>query len=52
MKEFNQILLDIKRRIFKPIYFLSGEEAYYIDTISDLIRVTDEWFRRFYTQTE
>jgi len=40
MKEFNQILLDIKRRIFKPIYFLSGEEAYYIDTISDLIENT------------
>ncbi len=40
MKEFNQILLDIKRRIFKPIYFLSGDEAYYIDTISDLIEST------------
>ncbi len=37
MKEFNQILLDLKRRIFKPIYFLSGEEAYYIDLISDYI---------------
>jgi DNA polymerase-3 subunit delta len=40
MKEFNQILLDLKRRIFKPIYFLSGEEAYYIDAISDLIENT------------
>ena len=40
MKEFNQILLDIKRRIFKPVYFLSGEESYYIDTISDLIEST------------
>lgn len=49
MKEFNQILLDIKRRIFKPIYFLSGEETYYIDTISDLIEtsVLDEAEREF-----
>lgn len=37
MKEVNQILLDLKRRIFKPIYFLSGEEAHYIDVISDYI---------------
>lgn len=37
MKEVNQLLLDIKRRIFKPIYFLSGEEAYYIDVISNYI---------------
>lgn len=37
MKEVNQILLDLKRRIFKPVYFLNGEEAYYIDVISDYI---------------
>lgn len=37
MKEVNQILTDLKRRIFKPVYFLSGEEAYYIDLISDYI---------------
>ena len=37
MKEVNQILLDLKRRIFKPVYFLSGDEAYYIDVISDYI---------------
>jgi DNA polymerase III subunit delta len=37
MKEINQILLDLKRKIFKPIYFLSGEEAHYIDVISDYI---------------
>lgn len=37
MKEANQIVLDLKRRIFKPIYFLSGEEPYYIDQISDYI---------------
>lgn len=37
MKEVNQILTDLKRKIYKPIYFLSGEEAYYIDLISDYI---------------
>lgn len=37
MKEANQLLLDLKRKIYKPIYFLSGEEAYYIDLISDYI---------------
>lgn len=37
MKEADQILLDLKRRIFKPIYFLCGEETHYIDVISDYI---------------
>jgi DNA polymerase-3 subunit delta len=49
LKEANQILLDLKRRIYKPIYFLSGEEAYYIDQISDYIEnnVLDEADREF-----
>ena len=49
MKEVNQILLDLKRKIFKPVYFLSGEEAYYIDQISDYIEnsVLDEADREF-----
>ncbi len=49
MKEVNQILLDLKRKIFKPIYFLSGEEAYYIDLISDYIEhnVLEEADREF-----
>lgn len=44
MKEVTQILTDLKRKIFKPVYFLSGEEAYYIDLISDYIEknVLDE----------
>ena len=32
-----QILADIKQRKFKPIYFLHGEESYYIDLISDTL---------------
>lgn len=39
-KEFNQILLDISRRLFKPVYFLCGEEPYYIDIISDKLEAT------------
>ena len=44
MKEVTQLLTDLKRKIFKPVYFLSGEEAYYIDLISDYIEknVLDE----------
>ncbi len=49
MKEVTQILTDLKRRIFKPVYFLSGEEAYYIDLISDYIEknVLDESEQEF-----
>ena len=49
MKEVTQILTDLKRKIFKPIYFLSGEEAYYIDMISDYIEknVLDESEQEF-----
>lgn len=49
MKEVNQILLDLKRKIYKPIYFLSGEESHYIDVISDYIEknVLEEADREF-----
>lgn len=39
-KEVNQLLLDINRRLFKPVYFLCGEEPYYIDVIADKIEKT------------
>lgn len=49
MKEVTQILTDLKRRIFKPVYFLSGDEAYYIDMVSDYIEknVLDESEQEF-----
>lgn len=49
MKEAEKILLDLKRRIFKPVYFLCGEEAHYIDLISDYIEhnVLEEADREF-----
>lgn len=34
---FEQILTDLKNRIYRPIYLLSGEEPYYINEISDYI---------------
>lgn len=33
----DQILNDLKNKIYYPFYFLTGEESYYIDTISDYI---------------
>ena len=40
MKEINTIVSDIKKGNLKPIYFLMGEESYYIDKISDFIEET------------
>ena len=40
MNEINQIVSDIKKGLVKPIYFLMGEEPYYIDKISDFIEDT------------
>lgn len=37
MNEVNQIVGDIKAGLTKPIYFLMGEESYYIDKISEYI---------------
>ena len=34
---YEEIISDLKKRIFKPAYFLAGEESYYIDLISDYI---------------
>ncbi|WP_417197289.1 DNA polymerase III subunit delta [Bizionia sp.] len=40
MDEVKQLVSDIKKRNFKPIYFLMGEEPYYIDKVSDYIQET------------
>jgi DNA polymerase-3 subunit delta len=34
---FDQIIEKLKNKIYYPVYFLSGEEAYYIEEISDYI---------------
>ncbi|SDS20863.1 DNA polymerase III, delta subunit [Formosa sp. Hel1_31_208] len=38
MDDVKQIVKDIKSGTIKPIYFLMGEEPYYIDAISDYIQ--------------
>lgn len=35
---FEEIMSDLKKRIFKPVYFLAGDEPYYIDLITDFIQ--------------
>ncbi|MGB1248678.1 MAG: DNA polymerase III subunit delta [Chitinophagales bacterium] len=37
IKEYKQIIADIKKKIFHPIYFLFGDEAYYTDKIVSFI---------------
>ncbi|MBN1108835.1 MAG: DNA polymerase III subunit delta [Bacteroidales bacterium] len=46
---YEQIIADLKKRIFKPVYFLAGEEPYYIDIITDYIEqnVLDESEKSF-----
>lgn len=34
---YEEIISDLKKRIFKPVYFLAGEEPYYIDLVTDYI---------------
>lgn len=35
--EYNRIIRDLQKKVYAPIYFLQGEEAYYIDLISNYI---------------
>ena len=37
MQTFEQIMADLKKGNYKPIYYLMGEEPYFIDTITDYI---------------
>lgn len=34
---FEEIMADLRNRIYKPVYFLAGEEPYYIDLITNYI---------------
>jgi len=46
---YEQIIADLKKRIFRPVYFLAGEEPYYIDLITDFLEqnVLDEGEKSF-----
>ena len=37
---YEEIARDLKNRIYKPVYYLMGEESYYIDRISEYIAKT------------
>ncbi|MBN2213304.1 MAG: DNA polymerase III subunit delta [Bacteroidales bacterium] len=49
MNDFEKIMIDLQKRIFSPVYFLTGEEPYFIDKISDHIEknVLDETEKPF-----
>ena len=49
MSDFKDILLDLKRQLYKPVYFLHGEEPYFIDELSNYIEqhVLDETEKGF-----
>jgi DNA polymerase-3 subunit delta len=36
-RKFEEIIKDLKNKVYHPIYFLQGEEPFYIDAISDFI---------------
>lgn len=36
--DYQSILSELKRKVYKPVYFLMGEEPYYIDEISNYIQ--------------
>lgn len=46
---FDQIITDVENKIYHPVYFLSGDEPYYIDEISDHIekKVLNETEKEF-----
>ena len=52
MNEIRDIVSDIKNGNIKPIYFLMGDEPYYIDKISDYIEenILDEAEKGFNQQ--
>ncbi len=46
---FEQVMSELRRKAFRPVYLLMGEEAYYIDQVTDYIQnnVLDESQREF-----
>ncbi len=39
LQEINSIISKIKNKVYSPIYFLMGEETYYIDFITNLLDI-------------
>jgi DNA polymerase III subunit delta len=49
MPTFNNLIKDLQKKVFQPIYLLYGEEPYYVDMISDYMieNVLDETEKDF-----
>jgi DNA polymerase-3 subunit delta len=47
--EYNAIISELKKKVYRPVYFLMGDEPYFIDIISDHIEnnVLDETEKEF-----
>ncbi|MDF2435684.1 MAG: holA [Bacteroidota bacterium] len=47
--DYNSIMSDLKKKTYRPVYFLMGDEPYFIDMISDYIEqnVLDESEKEF-----
>ena len=47
--KFNEILANLRKKVYQPVYFLMGDEAYFIDEICDYIanHVLDESEKEF-----
>jgi DNA polymerase-3 subunit delta len=47
--DFNVIMSELKKKVYRPIYFLMGDEPYFIDMISDYIEknVLDDTEKEF-----
>lgn len=47
--EFNAIMAELKKKVYRPVYFLMGDEPYFIDIVSDYIEhnVLDEGEKEF-----
>jgi DNA polymerase-3 subunit delta len=37
IEAYAEVISDLKKKIYKPIYFLTGDEAYFIDKIADYV---------------
>ena len=42
--KFEEILSNLRKKVYHPVYFLMGDESYFIDQITDFIahNVLDE----------
>lgn len=49
LRKFEDLIKDLKNKVYHPVYFLQGEEPFYIDSVSEYIEkhVLDEMEKEF-----